>query len=164
MLAGCLERLAAACVAAGEPDRALDHIRRWLSLDPMHEPAHQAMIRALAWTGQRSAAVRQYRELVGILDRELAVRPLPETTRLYDDLRAGRLEPRRAGPAPVPGASGPARCRVKAAAARPAPPPRWPPRLPPRRPPPPGGRPRSTAGHWLAGRRNWACSARPGAR
>ena len=93
VLAGCLERLAAACAAAGEPDRALDHIRRWLSLDPMHEPAHQAMIRALAWTGQRSAAVRQYRELVGILDRELAVRPLPETTRLYDNLRAGRLEP-----------------------------------------------------------------------
>ena len=93
VLAGCLERLAAACAAAGEPDRALDHIRRWLSLDPMHEPAHQEMIRALAWTGQRSAAVRQYRELVGILDRELAVRPLPETTRLYDNLLAGRLEP-----------------------------------------------------------------------
>jgi DNA-binding SARP family transcriptional activator len=93
VLAGCLERLAATCAAAGDPDRALDHIRRWLSLDPMHEPAHQAMIRALAWTGQRSAAVRQYRELVGILDRELAVRPLPETTRLYDNVLAGRLEP-----------------------------------------------------------------------
>jgi len=93
VLAGCLERLAAACAAAGDLDRALDHIRRWLSLDPMHEPAHQAMIRALAWTGQRSAAVRQYRDLVGILDRELAVRPLPETTRLYDNILAGRLEP-----------------------------------------------------------------------
>ncbi len=52
------------CVAAGDPDQALDHVRRWLSLDPMHEPAHQAMIRVLAWTGQRSAAVRQYRDLV----------------------------------------------------------------------------------------------------
>jgi DNA-binding SARP family transcriptional activator/predicted negative regulator of RcsB-dependent stress response len=93
VLAGCLECLAAACAAAGDPDHALDHIRRWLALDPMHEPAHQAMIRALAWTGQRSAAVRQYRELVGILDRELAVRPLPETTRLYDSILAGRLEP-----------------------------------------------------------------------
>ena len=93
VLSGCLERLAAACAADGDPDRALGHIRRWLSLDPMHEPAHQAMIRALAWAGQRSAAVRQYRELVGILDRELAVRPLPETTRLYDSILAGRLEP-----------------------------------------------------------------------
>ena len=93
VLAGCLERLAAARVAAGDPAGALDHIRRWLALDPMHEPAHQALIRALAWTGQRSAAVRQYRELVGILDRELAVRPLPETTRLYDEIRAGPMAP-----------------------------------------------------------------------
>jgi DNA-binding SARP family transcriptional activator len=92
-LAGALERVAAACVAAGEPDRALDHVRRWLSLDPLHEPAHQALIRLLAWTGQRSAAVQQYRELVRILDGELAVRPLPETTRLYDSIRAGRMEP-----------------------------------------------------------------------
>jgi DNA-binding SARP family transcriptional activator len=98
-LAGALERLVAACVAEGEPLRALDHARRWLSLDPMHEPAHQALIRVLASAGQRSAAVHQYRELVRILDRELAVRPLPETTRLYDDVRAGRLEPVPASPA-----------------------------------------------------------------
>ena len=90
VLAGCLERLSVAHAAAGNPDLALGHIHRWLALDPMHEPAHQAMIRALAWTGQRSAAVRQYRDLVGILDRELAVRPLPETTQLYDNIRAGR--------------------------------------------------------------------------
>ena len=104
-LAGVLERLAAGCAAAGEPGRALDHARRWVSLDPMHEPAHQALIRVLAWTGQRSAAVRQYRELVGILDRELAVRPLPETTRLYDDIRAGRMAP---PPGPAQAAAGPA--------------------------------------------------------
>jgi DNA-binding SARP family transcriptional activator/tetratricopeptide (TPR) repeat protein len=97
-LASVLERLVAGCVAAGEPVRALGHARRWLSLDQLHEPAHQALIRVLAWTGQRSAAVHQYRELVRVLDRELAVRPLPETTRLYDEVRAGRLEP---GPAPV---------------------------------------------------------------
>ena len=92
-LAAALDRLVVGCVAGGEPARALDHARRWLSLDPLHEPAHQALIRVLAWTGQCSAAVRQYRDLVRILDRELAVRPLPETTRLYDDVRAGRLEP-----------------------------------------------------------------------
>ena len=124
VLAGCLERLAAARAAAGDPDRALDHIRRWLSLDPMHEPAHQAMIRALAWTGQRSAAVRQYRELVGILDRELAVRPLPETTRLYDNIRAGRLAP----------PSGRAQAGAKAAAQ----PPRPAAAAPPGAPVPPG--------------------------
>ena len=40
----------------------------------------------------------QYRSLVRVLDRGAGpVRPLPETTRLYDDVRAGRL-----GPPPVP--------------------------------------------------------------
>ncbi len=92
-LAGALEQLVGACVADANLNRAVEHARRWLSLDPLHEPAHQSLIRLHAWTGQRSAALRQYRTLVGILDRELAVRPLPETTRLYDDVRAGRLAP-----------------------------------------------------------------------
>ena len=94
-LARGLQRLVAACVAAGDLERAVAHARRWLQLDPLHEPAHQALIRLLAWAGQRSAAMRQYRSLVRVLDRELAVRPLPETTKLYDDVRAGRLGPRR---------------------------------------------------------------------
>ena len=95
-LARGLQRLVAACIADGELERATGHARRWLQLDPLHEPAHQAIIRLHGWAGQRSAAMRQYRSLVRVLDRELAVRPLPETTRLYDDVRAGRL-----GPPPV---------------------------------------------------------------
>ncbi len=92
-LAAVLERLVTACTAAGDLDRAVAHAQRWQALDPLHEPAYQALIRLLAWTGQRSAALRQYRALVRILDTELAVRPLPETTQLYDDVRAGRLAP-----------------------------------------------------------------------
>jgi DNA-binding SARP family transcriptional activator/tetratricopeptide (TPR) repeat protein len=97
-LARGLQRLVAACIADGALERATGHARRWLQLDPLHEPAHQAMIRLHGWAGQRSAAMRQYRTLVRVLDRDLAVRPLPETTRLYDDVRAGRLEP---PPSPV---------------------------------------------------------------
>jgi DNA-binding SARP family transcriptional activator/tetratricopeptide (TPR) repeat protein len=109
-LASALERLVAACVQAGDLPRGLDHARRWLSLDPLHEPAHQALIRLLAWTGQRSAALRQYRALVRVLSAELAVSPLPETTRLYDDVRAGRLRPapERAAPAGAAAAAPPA--------------------------------------------------------
>lgn len=69
-----------------ELERAIGHVRRWLQLDQLHEPAHQAMIRLCEWTGQRSAAMRQYRSLVHVLDRDLAVRPLPETTQLYEDV------------------------------------------------------------------------------
>ncbi len=96
-LARGLQRLVAACIADGALERAAGHARRWLQLDPLHEPAHQAIVRLHGWAGQRSAAMRQYRSLVRVLDRDLAVRPLPETTRLYDDVRAGRL-----GPPPVP--------------------------------------------------------------
>src|SRR6185437_13897490 len=92
-LARGLQRLVAACIAAGSLERAAGHARRWLELDPLHEPAHQAIIRLHGWAGQRSAAMRQYRTLVRVLDRELAVRPLPEATKLYDDVRAGRLGP-----------------------------------------------------------------------
>jgi DNA-binding SARP family transcriptional activator/tetratricopeptide (TPR) repeat protein len=105
-LARGLQRLVAACVADGELDRAAGHARRWLQLDPLHEPAHQVIIKLHGWAGQRSAAMRQYRTLVRVLDRDLAVRPLPETTQLYDDVRAGRIEPppSRAGGEPGEGA------------------------------------------------------------
>ncbi len=107
-LARGLQRLVAACTADGELERATGHARRWLQLDPLHEPAHQAMIRLYGWADQRSAAMRQYRSLVRILDRDLAVRPLPETTRLYEDVRADRLGPPPARPSPVLPPSAPA--------------------------------------------------------
>ena len=107
-LAAVLERLVAACTAAGDLDRAVAHAQRWQALDPLHEPAYQELIRLLAWTGQRSAALRQYRALVRALDTELAVRPLPETTQLYDDVRAG-LAPAPGRPAPAGLAPGPGR-------------------------------------------------------
>src|SRR6202044_254146 len=102
-LARGLQRLVTACIAEGTLDRAAGHARRWLQLDPLHEPAHQAIIRLHGWAGDRSAAMRQYRSLDRVLDRDLAVRPLPETTRLYDDVRAGRL-----GPPPAPSGARPA--------------------------------------------------------
>src|SRR5580704_2235903 len=104
-LARGLQRLVAACIAEGDLERATAHARRWLQLDPLHEPAHQAIIRLHGWAGQRSAAMRQYRSLVRVLDRDLAVRPLPETTRLYDDVRAGRLGPPPVAPPPAPASS-----------------------------------------------------------
>ena len=113
-LARGLQRLVAACIAEGDLERATGHARRWLQLDPLHEPAHQAIIRLHGWAGQRSAAMRQYRSLVRVLDRDLAVRPLPETTRLYDDVRAGRL-----GPPPAPSV---VRAAEPPAAAAPEPP------------------------------------------
>ena len=63
--------------------------RRWLELDPLHEPAHRALIRLYARSGERAAALAQYRECVRTLSRELGVPPLAETTRLYEVISEG---------------------------------------------------------------------------
>jgi DNA-binding SARP family transcriptional activator len=90
-LAGALERLARSVAAAGATERALAASRRWLELDLLHEPAHRLLMELLARAGEPSAAIHQYQDCVRILDRELGVSPLPETTELYEAIRADRL-------------------------------------------------------------------------
>ncbi len=63
------------------------------ALDPLSEGAHRELMRLYTWTGERPTALKQYRQCVRHLDRELGVAPLPETTELYDDIRANRLDP-----------------------------------------------------------------------
>ena len=92
-LAGALERLARGRGALGEWEAAVAHARRWLSLDVLHEPAHRMLMMLYAWSGQRAAALRQYRECVRILDQELGVAPLEETTLLYRAIQENDLPP-----------------------------------------------------------------------
>ena len=95
-LASVLERLAAGLSAQGDFESAIAHARRWLALDPLHEPAHRQLMLLYAWAGQRAAALRQYREGVRVLEQELSVAPLAETTALYDAIKENQL------PAPPP--------------------------------------------------------------
>lgn len=111
-LSATLGRLVAVAVADGDLAGALDFARRRVGVDPLSEPAHADLIRLTAWTGDRPGALRLYRALVRVLDRELGVPPLPETTALHEAIRADRLEDPPARPAePVlaPRASGPGR-------------------------------------------------------
>ncbi|MPZ15914.1 MAG: AAA family ATPase [Chloroflexi bacterium] len=89
----CLERLVAGHAALGAYDAAGRYALRWLSLDPLQEAAHQSLMRLHAWKGDRSAALRQYRECVRILDRELGVSPLEETTELRRAIAEGNVPP-----------------------------------------------------------------------
>jgi predicted ATPase/DNA-binding SARP family transcriptional activator len=86
-LASVLERLARGHGVEGNHEAALPYARRWLALDPLHEPAHQQLMELYAQTGQRSAALRQYTECVRILDDELGLAPAEETTALYEQIR-----------------------------------------------------------------------------
>ena len=93
-LAGVLERLARGRGALGEWETAIAHARRWLAMDTLHEPAHRMLMALYAWSDQRAAALRQYRECVRVLDQELGVAPLEETTLLYRAVQENDLPPR----------------------------------------------------------------------
>jgi len=91
-LAGVLERLVSIYHDRRDFQTALDTARRWLTLDLLNEAAHRALILLYAQSGQRNAALRQYRECVRILDQELGVPPLEETTQLYEAVKENRYE------------------------------------------------------------------------
>ncbi len=92
-LAGALERLARGRVVDGAWEAAIAAARRWLELDGLHEPAQRLLMYALAAAGEPAAALHQYRNCVLILDRELGVAPLAETTALAEAIRDGRVAP-----------------------------------------------------------------------
>src|SRR6185312_11001947 len=72
-----------------------------LALDPLHEPAHRRLIERYAAAGRRADALQQYRRCVRVLDRELGVRPLAETTELYNAVNEGCTPAATEAPAAV---------------------------------------------------------------
>ena len=68
-----LARLAARYGDQGE--RAIDYARRWLPLDPLHEPAHRELMGLYLKAGQRSVALRQYRQCLRTLEEALGAAP-----------------------------------------------------------------------------------------
>ena len=109
-LGSALRRLVELLAKRGDYDRALPHARRWLDLDPLHEPAHRELIRLYGWSGDRAAALEQYRDCVRTLSQELGVAPLEETAALYDQVNDGSLAPPReavtVSPAPARAGAG----------------------------------------------------------
>ncbi|MGI9050750.1 MAG: ATP-binding protein [Rubrobacteraceae bacterium] len=92
-LGGALERLARGFGARNEWEHSVAYARRRLTLDPLSEPAHRALMQAYALSGQRADALRQYRECARTLEKELSVPPLAETTRLYRIIEQGETPP-----------------------------------------------------------------------
>ncbi len=60
---------------------------RQLAFDPLQEEAHADMMRALALTGDRTAALRQYEVCRKLLKTELGLEPNAETTVLFESIR-----------------------------------------------------------------------------
>lgn len=76
----------------GNFDTSIQYAQRWVRIDPLSEEAHRELMLAFAVSGQRNAALRQYQECVRILEKELGVPPLAETTELYQEILENRVE------------------------------------------------------------------------
>ncbi len=101
-----LDLLAAGYAESGQHERAIGYARQLLALDMLREESHRQLMLLYARSNQRSMALRQYRECVRVLEQELGVAPLEETTALYQMILENRIpvaEPERA-PEPSGGA------------------------------------------------------------
>jgi predicted ATPase/DNA-binding SARP family transcriptional activator/tRNA A-37 threonylcarbamoyl transferase component Bud32 len=82
-----LQRLTRYHQGRGAYERALRYARYQAALAPWEEQGQRCVMRLLALTGQRNAALVQYESLRQILAEELGVEPEDETTALYQRIR-----------------------------------------------------------------------------
>jgi len=102
-VACALEQLAESALDTGDHATAIAVAGRWLATDPLQEAAHRLLMRAYLASGDRTSALRQYRDCVRILETELGVPPVDETRALYRTIRGETAAP--AGTAMPPPAS-----------------------------------------------------------
>ncbi len=93
-----LYRLADYYERRGDYTQAYQFAVRQLDLDPWCEEAYCQVMRALAFDGQRSAALAQYETCRRILSLELKVEPGDETQALFETIKAGKLPPSEGPP------------------------------------------------------------------
>lgn len=70
-------------------EEALDFGQRILETDPFREGIHCEVMWLLVLTGQRARAITRHQEFCRLLDRELGIGPMAETSALYDYIRTG---------------------------------------------------------------------------
>lgn len=75
----------------GETARARQYAARIVALSPWNENAHAVLMRLYALEAQWSAALNQYLICQRICREQFAAEPSPETTRLFEAIRARRL-------------------------------------------------------------------------
>ncbi|SEG15805.1 DNA-binding transcriptional activator of the SARP family [Thermomonospora echinospora] len=72
-----LHETAVALLAAGRADEAVAYASRAVAVNPLEERNHEVLVRSLAVTGDRTAALRQVAVCEDILRRELAIDASP---------------------------------------------------------------------------------------
>lgn len=91
MYLSILDKLTDYYEAHHEYETAIAYATLSLSNDPARERSHRSLMRALAMSGDRCAAIRQYSRCVEALRDEVGVDPEPETVVLERMIRAGEV-------------------------------------------------------------------------
>lgn len=86
-----VEQLAAAELAIGAPERAVDLLLPQAAEHPMRESLHLLLMQALARLGQRAWAIEVYHGLRTVLSEELGIDPGAEIRRLFTAVLDGRV-------------------------------------------------------------------------
>jgi serine/threonine protein kinase len=86
-----LQQLANEYERQGVYNDGLKYARRQLELEPWREEAHRQVMRLLVLSDRRAAALAQYEICRESLANELGVDPEPETTLLYEQIKAGDI-------------------------------------------------------------------------
>jgi predicted ATPase/DNA-binding SARP family transcriptional activator len=84
-----LDRLLGLLQEMGNLPAALEYACRGVAADPLREESHRELMRLYAATGQRDAALRQFRDLEALLRGELDAEPSVETRTLAEEIGRG---------------------------------------------------------------------------
>lgn len=77
----------------GAYEVAIRYAERYLATNSLSEEVHRHLIALYAANGDRAAALHQFEQCVVVLERELGVRPLPETRATYETVLKGKIPP-----------------------------------------------------------------------
>ena len=88
-----LELLVEGNVTKATYEHALGYAQRYLAVNHLDEEMHCRLMELYAVTGNRAAALQQYRTCADALGRELGIAPLQETKSLYLTIMNGELSP-----------------------------------------------------------------------
>jgi DNA-binding SARP family transcriptional activator len=75
----------------GQYERALEFGRRILAIDALRESIQRDVMLLLVLNGQRAEAIRAYQRLADLLRKDLDIEPMPESKKLYNDIRTGNI-------------------------------------------------------------------------
>ena len=84
-----LTRLIDRCESAAQIPSAIDYAEQFLAVEPLLEHAHTRLMKLYYKQGDRARIVQQYEQLTVLLQEELGVTPLPETTSVYQAMIQG---------------------------------------------------------------------------